>query len=146
MRRRWAMMIPQVMMLASSRPTITIFTTMSAWRNKVMGDMSDVGGLVIFLFAQLCFPDLLELLQPGFRLALGPAVRRKKGDRHRRLGEHFRTAHDCLMNDAVGGAQRTHLAQEQQIIVEPRWRPVFDRDFRDGIDALPAFQLLALLD
>ena len=33
-----ATMIAQVQMLASSRPTITTFTTTSAWRNSATGD------------------------------------------------------------------------------------------------------------
>ena len=101
-------MIVQVQMLAASRPIITAFTTMSAWRKRAMGESAEVdaetaisciiNSIRPFSISRLF--QALECLDPVAGLTLRTAVRADQGDRDIGFDQCFGPAHDSLMNDA----------------------------------------------
>src|SRR5687767_14978715 len=98
-------MIAQVQTLASSSPTITPLTTISACRNSESGD--SIAPLVVIVNPSMpsIFPfKPFENLDPGARLPPGPSIRSEEGRGDVRFGHYLQVAHDCLMNDAGCGA------------------------------------------
>src|SRR4051794_40338518 len=136
-------MIAQVHTLAASRPSMTIFTTASAWMNNAAGDSVSAPCMTIVL-STLLPSQGFEDGDPFARLTFRPAVRPDEGRGHLGIGDHLIAAHDSLMNGAGGGADFGHLAKHQQRIVEPRRPAVADRQLDHRIDALAAVERAAL--
>src|SRR4051812_25490345 len=104
------MMIVQVHKLASKRPSMTIFTTMSAWRKSASGEIAAVPVVTVKPLstsrsASCCGPVGLD---PMRGLAPGPALRRYERDRQAAFGKHLLIAHDSLMNDTI---RRSYLVE-----------------------------------
>src|SRR3954463_8693157 len=120
-------MIAQVQMLAASRPSMTIFTTASAWINNAAGDSVSAPCMTIVL-STLLPSQGFEDGDPFARLTSWSTFRPDEGRRYLGVGDDLFATHDSLLNGAGGGANLGHPADHQQGVVEPRRATIADRE------------------
>ena len=143
-RSAWLKMIAHVHTDAASSPIITALTTMSADMNRVSGDIRSGVAAVVMNFLLISMARNASTHARG--LAARPAIGREKSGGNPRLGECFSPAHDPLMNERRGGADGVDMADDDEIVAEPRRAEVADRDVGDGIDPLAGIERGALVD